>query len=227
MEDTWNIALRFFRACHSYTCIGVSVTNAIPAAIAFTIKAVITLGCRTPLGEFLRNSCVRSIRGCEGTSSLMGLWPVRRRGRASSWPSPRANHPAGPPTPYATCRGCLPVFSRPRAAVRQRAGYPKSSPARRPFRRARAGQPPGATLRFPARQPPRHAQAPTAVTAQTSLPTTAPAAVPSHQPPARGIPADGRAETPCSGHTGNPQCTHCGSHAAMPWPPKVPRRKRR
>jgi len=118
--------------------------------------------------------------------------------------------------PLCNLRGCLPVFPRPRAAARQRAGYPKSSPARRPFRRARAGQPPGATLRFPARQPPRHAQAPTAVTAQTSLPTTAPAAVPSHQPPARGIPADGRAETPCSGHTANPQCTHCGSHAAMP-----------
>lgn len=120
MEDTWHIALRFFRACHSYTCIGVSVTNAIPAAIAFTIKAVITLGCRAPLVEFLRNSCVRSIRGCEGTSSLMGLWPVRRRGRASSWPSPRANHPAGPPTPYATCEDVY-QFSRGRGLLRDSA----------------------------------------------------------------------------------------------------------
>jgi hypothetical protein len=43
----------FFRACHSYTCIGASVTNAIPAAIAFRIKAVITPDWHSPLAKFL------------------------------------------------------------------------------------------------------------------------------------------------------------------------------
>ena len=49
-----------FRACHSYTCIGISVTNAIPAAIAFRIKAVITPGWHSPLARFLRDSCARA-----------------------------------------------------------------------------------------------------------------------------------------------------------------------
>ena len=52
----------FFRACHSYTCIGASVTDAIPAAIAFRIKAVITPGWHSPFARFLRNSCVRAHR---------------------------------------------------------------------------------------------------------------------------------------------------------------------